>query len=347
MTAVAVSSVLADEPTAQVIVVDNSDDQAETENLRKILPGRAELVVAPTNLGFGRACNMALEQAAGEWILLLNPDAYILPGCLQKLVETLQSFPRTGAVSPRAQWDEAGAFLLPPGQMQTPVWEWMLAIGSRFPGFGHWLSMRFRANALRCLYSPRPIRQNMLSGGHMLLRRSTIDAVGGLFDPAFFMYYEDTDLCRRLNKAGFELMLVPAAKAVHQWRHDPAKSEYAIESRLRYMCKHFPNNWLTDSLRQKFERQFPQKIRRFHDIGNCTTAPIFNLPTGQSGNWLLELSPNPLLIPAAYHSGNAAPHSLPSSIWGLLGPARYWTRITHPNGQRSYFTWEIPDSASK
>ncbi len=60
----------------------------------------------------------------------------------------------------------------------------------------------------------------------MLLRRSSIDALGEFFDPAFFMYYEDTDLCRRLTKAGFELMLDPAAKVVHQWRHDPAKSDY-------------------------------------------------------------------------------------------------------------------------
>lgn len=347
LTARAVRSVLDDDSSAQVIVVDNSDDQAEAENLRKMLPGRAELVVAPANLGFGRGCNLALEQAAGEWILLLNPDAYILPGCLQKLVNTLQSYPRAGAVSPVAQWEETGTFLLPPGQMQTPAWEWMLAIGSRFPVFGHWLSMRFRAYALRCLYAPQPVRQAMLSGGHMFLRRSTIDVVGGLFDPAFFMYYEDTDLCRRLTKAGFELMLNPAAKAVHQWQHDHAKSESAAGSRLRYMRKHFPSIWLTDRLRHKFEQKFSPKIGQFHDIGTSTSAPIFDLPTHQSGNWLLELSPNPLLIPAAYHSGTVVPNSIPSSVWSLLGPARYWARVTHPNGQTSCFTWEIPKSVSK
>ena len=229
LTAGAVHSVLTDDPTAQVIVVDNSNDQDEVENLRKTLTGRAELVVATTNLGFGRACNLALEQALGEWILLLNPDAFIMPGCLQKLVSTLQLYPRVGAVSPLAQWDEAGIFLLPPGQMQTPAWEWILAIGLRFPVFGRLVSMRFRAYALRCLYAPRPIRQSMLSGGHMFLRRSAIDAIGGLFDPTFFMYYEDTDLCRRLTKAGFELILNPAARAVHQWRHDPVKSEFAAD----------------------------------------------------------------------------------------------------------------------
>jgi hypothetical protein len=288
---------------------------------------------------------LALEQALGEWILLLNPDAYVLPGCLQQLVNTLQSDLKIGAVSPIAQWDDAGNFLLPPGQMQSPAWEWLLTIGLRFPFFGRWLSMRFKNHALRCLYARRPICQNMLSGGHMLLRRSAIDAVNGLFDPSFFMYYEDTDLCRRLTKAGFELMLDPAAKVVHEWRNDTQKSKYVIASRFRYLHKHFPSIGLSDKLRQKFEQRFPQKIIQFHDLGISTISPNFDLPTHQKGNWLFELSPNPLLIPAAYHSSSAALNSIPSSIWSLLGPAHYWVRVTHPNGQASNFTWEIPTSA--
>ena len=347
LTAGAVRSVLADDPTAQVIVVDNSNDQSETGDLRKILPGRAELMVAPTNLGFGRACNLALEQATGEWIFLLNPDAFILPGCLQQLVNTLQHHPKAAAVAPVAQWDEAGTFLLPPGQMQTPAWEWMLAIGLRFPVFGRWLSMGFRTNALGYLGASKPIRQSMLSGGHMLLRRSSIDAVGEFFDPAFFMYYEDTDLCRRLTNAGFDLILDPTAKVVHQCRHDQVKGQYAEISRLHYMHKHFPTTGLTDKLRQKFEQNFTTKIDQFQDMGNCTAAPVFDLPTHQCGNWLLELSLNPLFIPAVYHSSIIAPNSIPLSVWNLCGSGLYWARVTQPNGQMNCFTWEIPKSASK
>lgn len=347
LTARAVRSVLTDNPSTQVIVVDNSNDLTEATNLHKALADQAELVVAPINLGFGRACNLALEQAAGEWILLLNPDAFILSGCLQQLVNTLQHHPKAGAVSPVAQWDEAGAFLLPPGQMPSPGWEWMLAIGLRFPVFGRWLSMRFRSYALQCLYASRPIRQSMLSGGHMLLRRSAIDAVGGLFDPSFFMYYEDTDLCRRLAKAGFELLLDPKAKAVHQWRHDPTKSQFTEGSRLRYMRKHFSSNWLLDRLPQKFEQSFPLKLSQFDDLGLCSSAPIFDLPAHQNGSWLLELSPHPLLIPAAYHRSASVPNCIPPSVWSLLGPGRYWARVSQPNGQWSCFTWEIPISVAK
>lgn len=347
LTCTAVKSVLAEEMEVEVIVVDNSANEGELNHLRRALPSEVILLSNGRNAGFGKACNWAYQQSQGSMILLLNPDAYILPGCLQKLVSTMERYPKTGAISPVAQWDETGVFLLPPGQTQTPSWEWMLAIGLRLPVFGHWLSMRFRTYALQCLYASQPISQGMLSGGHMFLRRSAIDAVGGLFDPTFFMYYEDTDLCRRLTKAGFELMLTPEAKVVHQWRNDPAKSQYTTRSRLHYMRKHFSNIWLMDRLRQKFEQLLPPKIGQFHDLGICSTAPIFDLPSDQNGNWLLELSPNPLLIPAAYHSSSVVPSSIPSSVWDLLGPGRYWTRVSQPNGQWSYFTWEIPKSAAE
>ena len=212
LTVRAVLSVLADDPSSQVIVVDNSADSSEAGSLRHALPPGVELVVAPINLGFGCACNQALEHATGEYILLLNPDAFILPGCLKQLLNTMQADLSIGAVSPVAQWDEAGDFLLPPGQMQTPAWEWMLAIGQRFSVFGNWLSKRFRAYAWSCLSATRPVRQRMLSAVHMLLRRSAIENAGGLFDRSFFMYYEDTDLCRRLAKSGFKLVLGPDSR---------------------------------------------------------------------------------------------------------------------------------------
>lgn len=82
LTVRAIRSVLSDQPSAQIIVVDNSDDAAEAISLSAILPGGVKLIVAQSNLGFGRACNLALNYSHGEWIFLLNPDAFVLPGFL-------------------------------------------------------------------------------------------------------------------------------------------------------------------------------------------------------------------------------------------------------------------------
>ncbi len=347
LTVRAVASVLADDPSVQVIVVDNSDDQAESHALSENLPDNAECLVAPGNLGFGRACNLALEHAKGEWILLLNPDAFVLPGCLGRLVNTLRRHPRAGAVSPVAHLDEAGNFILPPGQMQTPAWEWGLSLGMRFPPLGRLLSKRFRAWALGCLGASRPVSQLMLSGGHTLLRRQAVEAIGGLFDPGFFMYYEDTDLCRRLTAAGFYLLLEPSARVVHECHNDPGKKRFFLDSRRRYMDKHFPRTWLTERLRLRMERFWPSRpAYPALDIGLCTAPPVFDLPSHQTGGWLLEISPNPLFIPSFYSAGQAAPCSIPPNIWRFLGAGRYWVRVTAPEGQEFMFTWEVPSQTT-
>ena len=348
LTARAVASVLADDPDAQTIVVDNSDDPDESRALRGNLPDRVECLIAPGNLGFGRACDLALEHARGEWILLLNPDAFVLPGCLARLVGTLHRHPRAGAVSPVAQWDAAGSFLLPPGQMQTPAWEWLLSLGMRLPVLGRLLSKRFRAWALACLRAPRPVSQGMLSGGHILLRRQAVAAIGGLFDPGFFMYYEDTDLCRRLAAAGFDLLLDPCARVVHEWRNEPGKSRFVADSRRRYLDKHFPRTWLTDSRRLRMERFLPQRPAfAITDLGLCPSPPIFNLAFHQTGQWLLEISPCPLFVPAAYRTASVAPHSVPPNIWEFLGEGGYWARVTAPDGQELVFSWEVPDTSPR
>lgn len=344
LTARAIDSVLSDQPSAQIIVVDNSNNAAETESLSAALPGGIELIITHNNLGFGRACNLALDRAHGEWIFLLNPDAFVLPGCLERLIETLQRHPRAGAVSPVAQWDEAATFLLPPGQMQSPAWEWLFSLGMRVPPMGRWLSKRFRKWVLNCLNAPNPVSQRMLSGGHMLLRRQAIEAAGGLFDPGFFMYYEDTDLCRRLHAAGFGLLLDPSARVVHEWRNDPSKYHFVPDSRRHYLKKHFSRTWLTDRWRLKLEQSWPTRPTNPNllNLGVCASPPVFELPAGMTGEWLLELSSNPLFMPAAY-STSCAPPCIPLHIGSLLGSGRYWVRVTAPGGKEHLFTWEIPD----
>mgnify|MGYP002399059690 CR=1 FL=1 len=244
LTARAVSSVLADQPDAQVVVVDNSESVAEEQALRSLLPAQVECIVPPENIGFGRACNLGYSKARYDWILLLNPDAFVLEGCIAALVTFLQETPRAGAVSPRIYWDEGLAWLAPPILMHTPFTEAGMAFLLRHPWLGERVSRMFCRWAVQCITTGHPVEQHMLSGGHMLLRKSAIEAAGGLFDPSFFMYYEDTDLCRRLRLSGSKLYLVPAGRAVHEWSATAGKTHISAESRSHYFHKHFPRSWL-------------------------------------------------------------------------------------------------------
>lgn len=343
LTARAAASVLADQPDAQVVVVDNSADPLEAQALQAALPPRATCLIAPENLGFGKACNLGFEHAESEWILLLNPDAIVLPGCIAALVNFLEVTPRAGAAAPLAYWDREQNWLLPPAQLPTPATELVMALALRHPWLGNQVSHRFRQWALRCIRSQQPVRQRMLSGGVVLLRCSAVQAAGGLFDPGFFMYFEDTDLCMRLHKAGFQLYLVPGARAVHCWEAAPDKAALSVPSRLRYFQKQFPGSVLF-ALRQWLDHRhrLPLHLPAGGELGDCQSAPEFPVSPELRRGWVLEISPNPLLVPALYRFGQGEECRISSEVWSLLGPGRYWARLAGPDGERAArFGWSI------
>jgi GT2 family glycosyltransferase len=332
----AAASVLADQPDAQIVVVDNSESEAEAQALHAALPAGVECLVSPENIGFGRACNLGYSHARYEWILLLNPDALVLDGCIAELVGFLQKTPRAGAVAPLVYWDVDQTWLAPPILMHTPFTEAGMAILLRWPWLGNKISHIFRRWALGCVKSEQPVERAMLSGGHLLLRRSALEAVGGLFDPAFFMYFEDTDLCRRLSQSGSQLYLLTSARAVHEWHCTQDKTEVSAASRQHYFNKHFLKSRFL-ALRMKLD-QSALKIRLplGTDLGVCCTAPVFSVPECMKGGWVLELSPQPLLIPALYCFGSGREAYISEELWCRLGPGDYWVRITSPSDGNSY-----------
>ncbi|MGX2039212.1 GNAT family N-acetyltransferase [Methylocaldum sp. MU1018] len=344
----AVASVLADMAEAEVIVVDNSESAAEIAALERALPSGVKLIVSPHNIGFGRACNLALQQARSPWIFLLNPDAFVVPGCLPRLLIFLQNTPSAAAVAPVGCWDSACRWRLPPGQMPSPLAELILSLALRWPSLGKYVGHRFRRWALSCLNGKTAIRQKMLSGGHVLLRRHALEAAGGLFDPAFFMYYEDADLCRRLRRAGFELYLLPTAAAVHAWRCEPAKGALSRLSRRYYFYKHFARSpW--PGLRRRLERRRPAwRLPDCESLGEVADPVEFTVPREWRAGWVLEISPHPLFVPAAYRSGEGSTCRIPPEVWTLLGKGDYWARLQpkdrpllSPESSKR-FHWRIP-----
>lgn len=332
LTVRAAASVLADQPDAQVVVIDNSADTAEARALQALLPPSVECIIASENLGFGRACNLGFNGARHDWILLLNPDALVLNGCIQTLVAFLRQTPQAGAAAPLTYWDEAQQWLLPPAQLPTPVTELGMALAIRWPWLGRLVSQRFRSWALNCISSEQPVVQRMLSGGHVLLRRSAVVAAGGLFDPDFFMYFEDTDLCQRLQKAGFQLYLVPAAKAVHAWCAAPEKGTLSQASRRQYFQKQYPGSMLFD-LRERMGRHgLTVRPLESRSLGICSAPPPFPVPAAVERSWVLEVSPHPLLVPSLYCFGRGTDCRLSGEVWSLLGPGDYWARVAAPSG---------------
>jgi GT2 family glycosyltransferase len=174
--------------TPHVVVVDNGSSDDTVEVIRRLLP-QARLVEAGTNLGFGRANNLGLAQVRTPFALLLNPDCVLAPGALEELVAAAERYPDAAIVGPKL-FDAPG----------VP-------------------SLSFR----RAFYERQPkgvaeadgdLCADFLTGTAMLLNMAVMRRIG-FFDPWFFLYFEDDDLCLRVRRAGGSLVLAAHAVGEH------------------------------------------------------------------------------------------------------------------------------------
>ena len=196
----------ADAPDLELFVVDNASHDGSAQMVAEQYPG-VRLIANQENIGFGKANNRAFAQARGRYLLMLNPDTIARPGALRALVEYAEAHPEAGAVGGRLEYEDGtfqhSAFRFP---------DWKQALFGFFDGFVPLDS------AVNGRYPPeqyeRPFLAEHLLGACLLLRREALEQVGAI-DPAFFMYFEETDLCVRLRAAGWQNVYLPAARIVH------------------------------------------------------------------------------------------------------------------------------------
>ena len=326
----AVASVLEEGGKSEVIVVDNTVTAEEQALLSEILPNSVTLILNRENEGFARACNRAFAAAKGEFIFLLNPDAYLLPGALRHLADTLVAHPGAGAVGPRLFWNDGRNILLPSSTYPSPFTVFLDALGRISPFFAWGRSLGYRRSLLDAWQATLPIRQVALSGGHLMLRRSALERCGGLFDERFFMFYEDSDLMHRLEQAGYSLYLAPGAAVVHRCRNEGSKNKLMEQSGPLYFEKNFHNHWLLALAARLGGCTFRLGCDSVRDLG-AVSAPIkLDVPERLHSRWLFEFSPAPNFIPMLGYFGSGPQMSFPEDAWDLLGSGTYFGRISDP-----------------
>jgi GT2 family glycosyltransferase len=322
----AVDSVSKEKEDIEVFLVDNTSTPEEQERLRGIFDAReVNLVFNKSNVGFAVACNQAFSLSHGEFIFLLNPDAYVIPPCLHILREFMDDTPRAGSSSPLLYWDSAMTYLFPNSFPPSPVQDFYRELSGVSPFFGCLYSHWGKRRNLKLWRSSSPVKVKSLSGGTIMLRRSAIEEAGGLFDERFFLFYEDNDLFLRLRRAGYSLYFVPGAKAVHEYRHSAVKLEVMAQSRELYYEKHFHNHLL----RYVHARLPGRSPKAEHtDSGDWSMPPVFSLPEDLRKGYLFEWSPNHLFIPAVGFFGKGETFIFPEEIWHALDKGDYYSRFS-------------------
>jgi len=223
----AVASVVHD-PSVEVIVVDNASADGSADAVAERFP-MVQLIRSCQNLGFAAGTNTAARAASASDLLLLNPDATLTPGALQRMVALLDREPRAAAVGP--------AMVYPFGQPQASAF--------RFPGLIQVALdllpvdrlMDTRLNG-RMHDTQRPTRVDYTLGACMLIRGQAWRDVGPL-DEGYFMYVEEIDWCQRARRKGWQIWFEPSATAAHHagaaTRQQPdAMRAQLWRSRLRY-----------------------------------------------------------------------------------------------------------------
>jgi len=225
-----------DIPGLEVFVVNNASPDTSAGIVRKDFP-TVRVIDSPQNVGFGAGCNLALAEASGRTLVMVNPDCEIRPGTLRTFDEHFRTCPKSGAAGGRLTYGDGSfqdaAFRFPSlAQVFLDVWpiNWRLTqsrLNGRYP-HAH------DATAFVC---------DFVLGALMAVRREAYEATGG-FDPAYFMYVEEVDWCRRLRTHGWEVWHLPSAAATHHAGQSTrtVAGRMFVElhrSRLRYYQRHW------------------------------------------------------------------------------------------------------------
>lgn len=323
----AIKSVLQGDVEAEVIVVDNTCTAGE----REVLDGMRRvygfsLIPNNENVGFARACNQAFARSKGEYVLLLNPDAFVVSPCLSLLQDFLGKTPGAGSASPQVYWDDEMKYLFPCYSLYSPLQDFYVRLSSLSQTFRTLYSLSRRRQNLRLWRSSTPVSVKNLHGGAVMIRRSAVEQTGGLFDERFFLFFEDTDLFLRLRNRGYSLYIVPEAKAVHNYCHSAKKNEFLSGTRRLYYEKHFSRSFLLSAVSRIPEGSWKGTC---HDYGLLDCPPSFPVPEAfWDGGYLFEWSPNSLFIPSIGCFSKDREFTLSSQVWNLLDNGRYYSRFT-------------------
>ena len=196
----------------EVLVVDNASDDGSARALRERFPD-VRLFALERRSGKAENDTLLLRESRGRFCLLLNEDSLLLDGAPRALLDALERDPSAAA---------AGAQLVTSsGEPTACAW--------RLPDAGWALAAALFLHDRYAVQSRGAgVREvGWVQSSAMLVRREAAEAVDWL-DPAFFVYSDETDFCRRLGDAGWRILFVPGARAVH---HDQLSTDSAAMRR--------------------------------------------------------------------------------------------------------------------
>ncbi|MBI1864028.1 glycosyltransferase [Candidatus Woesebacteria bacterium] len=304
----------------EIIVVDNDEEETIQKELLTKFP-KIKYIKSKGNIGYGAAINLGVTNSKGDYILVLNSDTKILAQTINILIQELENSHQAGILAPkllnnnREEYEQLGSSELTP----------LRAIFSL-----SFLNKILPSNPISRSYFKKPIKDkkpyevDVVPGSAMAIRRKAFEEING-FDSNFFLYFEESDFCKRIKEKGWKIFIVPNSKLIHIWEGNTPRTKKIKKifegSRYYYFKKHYGvlnaliveifarfSKWhglliltLLLALLLRFYR-IPQNLIFHGELGHNYLA-IKNL---------VELRQIPLLGPPTSHP------------WLSFGPLFYW-----------------------
>jgi N-acetylglucosaminyl-diphospho-decaprenol L-rhamnosyltransferase len=227
-------------PAIRYLVVDNASTDGSAEHIRTEHPNVA-LICNRDNVGFGRANNQLVPMVHAPYALLLNTDAFVAPDTLARTLAFMEAHPRCGVLGVKLL-SRDGSLQPSCRYFPTPLNTFLARTG-----LSRWMPCIPLADDMS--WDHNGVREcDWVPGCYYLVRKEVLDTVG-LFDPRYFLYYEEVDHCKRVKAAGWQVMYFGEASTVHIGGEsaksvgnvaNPARqlSNLQMESETLYLRKH-------------------------------------------------------------------------------------------------------------
>ncbi|NOS67876.1 MAG: glycosyltransferase family 2 protein [Candidatus Peribacteraceae bacterium] len=191
----------------EIFIVDNHSDDDSIGYIRnriRFSAPKIHIIETPANLGFGHGYNLGFKLAHGKYILINNPAKLLAPDAVEKMVRAMEADPGIGILAPKLVYDDG-------------------TVRDSYRSFPRLLDVFIKRTSLRSVFTSRMRRYlqtdrnpavtgetDWVAGGCLMIRRDLCEQLGG-FDERFFLFFEDTDLCRRCWEAGKKVVYFPDA----------------------------------------------------------------------------------------------------------------------------------------
>ena len=223
---------------SEILLVDNASADGSAEMVEREFPW-VRLLRSDVNLGFAAGNNLARQAARGERFLLLNPDTRVQRGAIDRLLEFSIAHPEAGITGGRTLNDDGS---LDPWSCRGRPTPWSMLCQATGLTTAFRMHPLFDPSGLGPWQRDSVREVDVVVGCFLMITRELWDELGG-FDPAFFMYGEETDLCLRARARGFRPMFTPDAAIVHHGAasepSEPHKLVRLFEAHVTLFRKHW------------------------------------------------------------------------------------------------------------